>query len=128
MILTVHKKVSPTDSQLVPTRVTSPSVAHLHIFPYHETDRVMDEPGSLNGLRSISQKMKERDRLEEQRILLTADTLLAVLDSTRITVSLPRASQEFVFHLAEERIQKEWLLQMKPVNAELWCVFDHTCR
>ena len=125
MILTVHKKVSPADTQLIPSRATSPSVAHLHVFPYHETDRVMDEPGSLNGLRSISQKMKERDRLEEQRVHLTADTQLAGLDSTGISVGLPRVSQEFVFHLAEGRIQKEWLLQMKTVNAELWCAFAH---
>ena len=125
MILTVHKKASPADNQLVQTRATTPSVAHLHIFPYHETDRVMDEPGSLNGLRSISQKMKERDRLEEQRIVLTADTQLKVLDSTGIAVSLPRVSKEFLFYLADERIQKEWSLQMKTVNAELWCVFGH---
>jgi hypothetical protein len=120
MILTVHKKASPADNQLLSTRMTTASVAHLHIFPYHETDRGMDEPGSLNGLRTISQKMKARDRLEEQRILLSVDTQIGVLDSTGVAVSLSRASQKFVFHLAEERIQKEWLLQIKTVNAELW--------
>jgi hypothetical protein len=119
VILTVNKTVSQPKNDPLDRNLVTTNVAHLHIFSYAETDRTIDDPGRMNGLRGISQFLKSRERLEKQRIPLGSETEIMLLNQGRIVIGNPDAAESFKFYLAEERIQKEWLLQLRTILAEL---------
>ena len=124
LVMTVRKdRPESLDLTVSPVKAQLATVS-LHLFSYSTTDDILDEPGSLNGKRSISHKIKERGRTELARAQITSGTTLSPLQDDGFTLtsnSAEEASAEdglLSVRFSGRHLNQEWPLQLKTVIAE----------
>lgn len=125
LVLSVRKdRAEPFDLASASVKAP-PAVVHLHLFSYTAADDILDEPGSLNGKRSISYNLKERSRTELARAQITTSTELSAVLEQGFTVTsssldgIPAEDGLLSVRFAGPHLYKEWLLQIKTIIAEL---------
>jgi hypothetical protein len=90
--------------------------AHLHVFPFCKADEELDLPGNLNGKKSLSQRLRNKERKEHVRQKVDLDTELKIQQQgSPAVLTIGKLRLNF----ANMRSEQEWTLQIKTVAAEL---------
>lgn len=119
LVLTVHK------APVLPTGDDYDLKPHVHLFPSLHADKELDRPQFTRSNSTLTQRLQGKERLELNRHAITRATELRLSRQSGLVVASMGTAQDFqnaselTVGFSDDAAQKEWILQIKTVIAEL---------